>query len=598
MKQLGLLFLFIPFLLSCQKKDISNKLPVNAELDSLYQFCEQNYVERPSTALPVALRIDSLVRNKPAYDSLNCWAKKRLAALYFNLGKTGKSLAYYDSFFSKCGRRYPMLHLAVKINMAEAFSKTHREEQAIKLLKEAEKECIETENDAYLMAVYQMYSAIYVDKDPDKFKMLNRRILKLAKKLGNKSYECNALESIGLEWLNKTPKDSGFYYLHLSRSMAKKHDLPSALNHIFSNLSLLHQHSKNHDSAFYYFKLCRVFLKKEDPKTFYNFWARKRAYTYYEQKEYRKAFQLSYTNTTSKDSFFSIENSRQLSELEVRYDTAEKEKEILQLKAKQRIDRLKLIISSILGLLIFIVALFMVYYFVQKRKQDRLQAKQEIEKLKNEKDLLALESVVFAQEEERQRIAKDLHDSIGALLSTARMQINKVVSEINKLEDLQLIQSTESIIMKASKEVRRVSHNMMPGLLMELGLEEALHDFFDQMASTVKVDFSHQGIDQRFSSELEIMCYRIVQEMVHNCIKHADTDKIELSLSVNNNFLELDYKDEGKGFDPKLWDDMSNLGLNNIRSRSNFLKGKIKLQTGMGKGTQYHILIPISHEQA
>ena len=177
---------------------------------------------------------------------------------------------------------------------------------------------------------------------------------------------------------------------------------------------------------------------------------------------------------------------------------------------------------SLTGLLI-LIALFIYFYQKEKIRQNKELAQKEneiqnqkIDQLENEKKILAMASMIEGQENERTRIAKDLHDGLGVLLSSVRRQVQNIHKEIEKLTELDIIGDTEKLINTACEEVRRISHDMMPDALMNLGLAEAIKDLAYQ------IEFDHGIKTHVIIPEIElreitsINIYRIIQEFCNN----------------------------------------------------------------------------------
>ena len=173
-----------------------------------------------------------------------------------------------------------------------------------------------------------------------------------------------------------------------------------------------------------------------------------------------------------KDSLENNELRSKISELDVKYESSKKDNEIAnqQLQINNSTSQRNLAIFG--GLAILGLAGFLFY---RNRKNQHL-AKAKIDNLQKQQKLLALDYMVQGQEEERKRIAQDLHDGLGGLLASARIQIQKVEKEMQKLGQMQLLSKAESMIDNAHQEVRRISHDMMPGALMDLGLIDAVED--------------------------------------------------------------------------------------------------------------------------
>ena len=211
-----------------------------------------------------------------------------------------------------------------------------------------------------------------------------------------------------------------------------------------------------------------------------------------------------------------------------------------------------------------------------REKYVRLQKR--VNQLEEEKKLLAARSIVTGQEEERKRIARELHDGLGVLLSSAKMHFTTIRDK--SPESKPLIDKATQLLEQATGDVRRISHNMMPGLLTKFGLYEAVEDLFEQVDEMEGIHASVviEGEKSRLNENTEIMLYRIIQEMVNNALKHAEAKNILLKINILQGKLRVEYNDDGKGFDVEEQRMKKSMGLNSIISRvkfSSFIHGTV-----------------------
>ncbi len=186
-----------------------------------------------------------------------------------------------------------------------------------------------------------------------------------------------------------------------------------------------------------------------------------------------------------------------------------------------------------------------------------------------------------------------MHDGLGVLLSTAKMQFTAIKDQAP--ENRSLIQRAVKLLEQATGDVRKISHNMMPGLLTKFGLYDAVEELFEQLADTkeLSVDVEIHGDKKRLPENTEIMLYRIIQELVNNTLKHAKASNVAIQIIVLSQQLSIDYSDDGVGFDIEETLVRKSVGLTSINSRVNFLNGNIDIQSKPGKGVQFHITIPL-----
>jgi len=149
--------------------------------------------------------------------------------------------------------------------------------------------------------------------------------------------------------------------------------------------------------------------------------------------------------------------------------------------------------------------------------------------------------------------------------------------------------------MPSQNEMRRVAHNMMPEALMKFGLDTALRDFCNDINQSGALKVSYQSIgmqNKEISQNAAIRVYRIIQELVNNVIKHADASMAIVQFSHDNNRISITVEDDGKGFDPISSVEMQGIGWTNIRSRVEYLKGKLSIRSTPEEGTSIHVELP------
>tara|TARA_Y100001933_G_scaffold264414_1_gene329921 strand:- start:8902 stop:10881 length:1980 start_codon:yes stop_codon:yes gene_type:complete len=295
--------------------------------------------------------------------------------------------------------------------------------------------------------------------------------------------------------------------------------------------------------------------------------------------------------TQLKDSIFSEKNVRKMTQLGMQYEFDKKDAEqqlIIEKKNRQK----NLMTAGAITLAAF---LMLFYIFFRKRlkyqntiaEQQQALKDQEIVKLQQENRLTAMNSMIEGQEKERTRIAKDLHDGLGSLLSSVKSHFTAMVDGTNA--NVEIVEKTQSLIDHACTEVRRISHNMMPHALSISGLEDGIKDIAERLTiSGYEVSLEINDLPKMDSTK-QVMVYRLVQEIVSNIKKHAEASSIFIQLYAHNDQVHLTIEDDGKGFDPEKIKDKKGLGLKNIESRVAYLNGEIDWDSEKGLGTTINI---------
>ncbi len=259
---------------------------------------------------------------------------------------------------------------------------------------------------------------------------------------------------------------------------------------------------------------------------------------------------------------------------------------------------LTMLIVGTVGMLFMGVMLVMVLIFHQRRIIFFNRLAQDFEK---EKQQLMLNASIKFQEEERQRIAADLHDDAGPLLATARLYLNENLVHQDTATQLQAIFSTRQIIDDTIQLIRNISHNLMPPTLKNFGLDAAVSDMFEKINNSGTVNASARFHDstKRLDDNQELLVFRIIQELVTNILKHSNAGFLHLTQNSQGNFVYYRIHHDGKGLLQEQFDQMgkdsTGLGLKNIHSRINVLNASIYFEMDNTQ-SYYKITLEIPRE--
>ncbi|WP_454059007.1 ATP-binding protein [Elizabethkingia ursingii] len=248
-------------------------------------------------------------------------------------------------------------------------------------------------------------------------------------------------------------------------------------------------------------------------------------------------------------------------------------------------------------IVIFIVLILLLLYAYKQRaksmkQRDELHALA-MEKEKQNSKISTLTALLEGQEQERGRLARDLHDGLGGLLSGTKHQLSYLDPHQSENIEEGISKSIKQID-GAVEELRRVAHNLMPDLLVKYGLEVAIQEFASRISNNA-LDIHTEFINysNSLSEEKQLIIYRIIQELVNNAIKHAEASEIIIQISQEDNVLNLTVEDNGKGFDYKGLNVKKTAGFHNIESRVQFLKGTMNIISELNIGTSIELQIPI-----
>jgi two-component system NarL family sensor kinase len=309
-----------------------------------------------------------------------------------------------------------------------------------------------------------------------------------------------------------------------------------------------------------------------------------------------------------KDTVFTMDRATSLNAMEAKYQSEKKEKEIAQLSAQRTQQELaitqrnRLLIIAGLSLAIVLILSFFLYKNNRQKiviaKQQQVLQEEKISSLQQQQQVIALQSMVNGQESERTRIARDLHDSLGGLFSTVKMHFSSLQHEVVDLKGNPLYKKSYELVDDAAEELRKIAHNMMPEVLLKMGLVPALQDFCNNVNAGKKLHISLQayGMEKRLEPATEVMVYRIIQELVNNIIKHAQATEAIIQFNRNGNNLSITVEDNGRGFDPHEAEEKLSMGIQTIKSRVVYLNGRISIDSQNNVGTTVMIDLLLNEE--
>lgn len=253
-----------------------------------------------------------------------------------------------------------------------------------------------------------------------------------------------------------------------------------------------------------------------------------------------------------------------------------------------QITLLEIILIGMLGMFLLgfgVVTFFIVY-------QRRLLKQQEVnQQIKEDYQKNLLKASIESQEKERQRIAEALHDEVGALITTTKLHIGQIKPDMPTVKLTERLGSATDILTETLQSVRQISLNLKPPVLEALGLAAAIRSLIQKINTSGQIEITCDGPDElMIPAEESLGCYRIIQELLQNGLKHAQATEINLDIQQIGRSVQIDYQDNGIGFDfAKMAASDQGLGLRNIESRLNLLNGTISSESRPGGGTHLRI---------
>lgn len=307
------------------------------------------------------------------------------------------------------------------------------------------------------------------------------------------------------------------------------------------------------------------------------------------------AYQTLQEATLLSDSVLAAANIKQANTLAAVYENDKKEKEIAKLELDKKIQAADVRQSALLNT-IFIIAIaallligFSLYLNFQKsRKIER----QRIAELEKEKQLMGIEAMLKGQEEERRRLARDLHDGLGSLLSGVKISFSNLKEHIDMTPaNTRSFEKTLEQLDRTIAELRKVAHNLMPEALARFGLKSAMKDFCEsiRLGGSIEIICEQLGIDRELGNIADVNVYRIVQELINNAINHGKAGNILVQLTKTTDKTLITVEDDGQGFEVDTLKKASGIGWTNIQSRVNYFNGIIDIESKPREGTTVNI---------
>lgn len=450
----------------------------------------------------------------------------------------------------------PMSNILVNLGGIKFAEK--KLDSALYFFKEGEK--IQEENNLpyNLAAVYNNIGKIYLEK-----KDFEQAILYYQKALANREFL-------------KDQYGVGLSNMNLGEVYKAKHDLSKSLEHLKKAEGIfIALHSLLNLKQVYAY-MAQVAEEMADFKT---------AITYYQLYDHYK------------DSIYNRDNAEKMAEMQTKFETEKKDLEIAKQNAELNANKAEIgrknILFIILIVSVFVIILFA--YLIYNRYKLKQQTLFDSEMLKQQE--LRSKAIIDAEEKERMRIARDLHDGVGQTLSAAKMNLSNVENKIktSDTEVLTILKNALDLVDDSVKEVRAVSHSMMPNALLKSGLVAAVREFVNKLSGieNLKIDLGITRLNGRLEQQIETVLFRVLQEIVSNIIKHAQANHIVIQIIKHETELTLMIEDNGVGFDTTKMDDFSGIGLKNIVTRIEYLKGSVNFDSTIGKGTTVIIDIPL-----
>ena len=396
---------------------------------------------------------------------------------------------------------------------------------------------------------------------------------------------------------------------------------------LFAKLSELYENENNYEKALHYYKqYVKVFEEVYNARKLeqaqrleaqFEKERQKQALIHMQLEAEKREQTISLMHALSGQQFQQLENMKLneqnqkqvLEVIQLEADKRGQELKLARLEMQKRAQELKISQQNLayksktntyyflLACAFFLSAIFLYYAYRQREKTLRQKENLhllEIDQIKQNSEISNLKAMLEGQESERTRLARDLHDGLGGLLSGTRIELSQLSEKVTDKPLEKNISRSLSHLDIAVDELRRIAHNLMPELLLKYGLEETLKEYVRRMShEEMEVTVQFINYSGQLPAEKQIIVYRIIQELVNNAIKHAVAHQIYIQLSENESRMFITVEDDGIGFDPVKLNGQRSAGMHNIQSRLDFLKGTMYIDSQNGIGTTIELDFPL-----
>jgi two-component system, NarL family, sensor kinase len=554
------------------------------------QLCQINYdvlVANTGKLIPVFEQLlnSDKIEKKSLYQAE---ILEQISLAYYIVGKYEKSfdagfsaLNIYDSLkvFNSVGKMYGELgYRSKRIDLNKAFNLMQKGIAILSRINDREQ----------LAKIYDNYGVLHeMNNRFDSSIFYYQKTLKIKKTLNDRHGLAYTYGNIFISYMQSNNPEKALHYLDSSVFIRRQINDQTGLAVSYSYYGEYYQLSNELDKAINYFNLALRISDSLNYRDLEGQMHQKLSDCFERKNDMQKALFHLKIFKQIQDSLLNASTNKTIADLQIKYETAEKEKEIERQEIKLKVRTIQLLF--LLASTILIILGFLLLYTRYKHKQ-KIKLHQKLAAERHQR-LLA---VIAAEEKERTRLARELHDGLGQLLSTTRINLAGLEETI-PVDDKFLLNNALNIIDQSVTEVRQISHNLMPVSLEKYGLKAAIEEIARQInqSAKVKVNLDFINIENRFAQNIEHSIYRIVQEIVNNIIKHAGATIIQITLkNQDESEIQLNIENDGKTFDPSKLDEATGIGWKNIFNRLSIINGHIRILPGEKSGTQIQIEIP------
>ncbi len=539
--------------------------------------------------------------------------------VFFSQGSYEEALAnYLESLFllNKAGINEDKQIASRLEKIGYVYEKQGYSDQAIEYYSKALKVYEKFQDPQRIGSMLQNIGVIFLNlNQPDSSLYYFNLAVSEYEALGDNESAALVYNNIGAIYNEKNEYGTALQYFEKSLDVYENSGNQRQLAELYFNIGSNHYYRSEYDKALSFFQKSLENALNSDHLSFETRALSAIADVYELKEDFPKAYEYLFRYNTMKDSLLNSEKTKVIEELITKYETEKKDTEIKVLTAEQaenealiqkRNAEKKLLIIGLLAL--FSAAIGITFWFVYSSRKKRIIASQkeeiyqkEIDSLLNNQQLKTIGAMLEGQDKERKRLAAELHDRLGSILSLVKLYFSSLNEDIKEKQPelYNHFEEGNRFLDDAFLEVRAIIKEMQEGKISGDGLKNDVNELLIKIGKIGVEVQSNINLSENLDTHIEINVFRIIQEALSNALKYSKADVIELLLT-DGKYLTLKIKDNGIGFDPSENNtpksERESYGVGNMENRVKLLGGEFQLQTAKGKGVDINIQIPLNKE--
>lgn len=527
---------------------------------------------------------------------------QQLSYVYRSLGKKDSAFYYMyqaQRYFDKTSDSVAIA--SIYVELANLNTTYQNYTQSLHLLLKALPIFIKNNSTALLYQTYVEFGNLYFKQSENKIALYYYlKAKKINEELENPVFKASGDNYIALCYDELGDKSKAITYFKKSITAYTELEMPNEMAMLHFNLGNLYVGIHQPELGIYHIEKAKKIGTEINDQYRVSRCLELLSDAFAQKGDYYKAYQYYVLHTSLADSLLNSEKVQQIAQMNVVYETEKREQQIKLLDAanKTKEARSRLLLAGIISLLI---GLLVLGYILRQRnklaKKNEKIAQQKIENILNEQEIKTYDAMLEGQEEERKRIATDLHDRLGSMLSTVKLLFSALDTKIDSAidENKQQYNKATLLLDEACVEVRRISHNLSTGMVSSFGLKAALDELSESIndSGMISCKLLIYGMNSRLENSIEVGIYRMIQEIINNILKHAEAKNIIIQLNKLEDSISITIEDNGKGFNVKEKKKSGGLGLASIEARAKKLSGNYNIDSTIGRGSISIIEIPL-----